>query len=77
MPINSAINSIPVSLDSVVLCENPVCVPKEATDRYLTHLSDICMSQIAKAHLLATSAFIDLESIGEIWRQANRLNAAL
>lgn len=64
--------------DSVVLCENPVCVPKEAIDRYLTHLPDTYMSQIAKAYLLATSAiaFLDLGSLARIWRQANRLNAA-
>lgn len=64
--------------DSVVLCENPVCVPKESLGRCLTHLPDAYMGQIAKAHLLATSAisFLDLESIAEIWRQARRLNEA-
>ena len=63
--------------DSIVLCENPVCVPKEDLGRYLTHLPDACMGEIARAHLLATSAisFLDLESITEIWCQSNRLNA--
>lgn len=64
--------------DSVALCENPVCVPKDSLGRYLTHLPDAYMGQIARAHLLATSAisFLDLESIADIWRQANRLNEA-
>ncbi|MBE5774500.1 MAG: type II toxin-antitoxin system PemK/MazF family toxin [Clostridiales bacterium] len=64
--------------DSAVLCENPVCIPKGRLGRYLTHLPDAYMGQIARAHLLATSAIalLDLESPGEIWRQANRLNTA-
>jgi mRNA-degrading endonuclease toxin of MazEF toxin-antitoxin module len=64
--------------DSVVLCENPVCVSKDSLGRYLTHLPDEYMGQIARAHLLTTSAisFLDLESIAKIWRQARRLNVA-
>jgi len=64
--------------DSVVLCENPVCIPRECLGRYLTHLPEVYMRGIAKAHLLATSAisFFDLEALAEIWRQARRLNAA-
>ena len=64
--------------DSVVLCENPVCVSKDSLGRYLTHLPDENMGQIARVHLLATSAisFLDLKSIVEIWHQASQLNAA-
>lgn len=64
--------------DSMVLCENPVCVPKESLERYLTHLPDGYMGLIARAHLLATSAisFLDLKSVVEVWRQAGQLNAA-
>ena len=64
--------------DSVVLCENPVCVPKQSLGRFLTHLPDGYIGQIARAHLLATSAisFLDLRSLVEIWQQANVLNAA-
>lgn len=80
MPTHVLVRSSDTGLikDSVVLCENPVCIPKENLGRYLTHLPDACMGRIARAHLLATSAisFLDLESISEIWLQARRLNAA-
>ena len=80
MPTHVLVSSSDTGLikDSVVLCENPACIPKENLGRYLTHLPDGYMGRIAKAHLLATSAisFLDLESLTEIWRQANCLNAA-
>ena len=78
MPTHVLVRSSDTGLarDSVVLCENPVCIPRESLGRYLTHLPDACMGRIAKAHLLATSAisFLDLESIVVILRQAKRLN---
>lgn len=64
--------------DSLVLCENPQCVPKECLGRYLTTLPAQYMGKIAAASLLATSAiaFIDPCSMESIWRQAVSLNEA-
>lgn len=62
--------------DSVVLCENPVCMSQENLGRYLTRLSPDAMSRIAAAHLLASSAisFLDEETLLQTWRKARRLN---
>lgn len=62
--------------DSIVLCENPVCFAKESLGRYLTRLSPETMSQIAAAHLLASSAiaFLDEETLLQTWHQARSLN---
>lgn len=63
--------------DSMVLCENPVCMSKEKLGSYLTTIPKEYMSQVAAAHLLATSAisFINPESLMLIWKQAAALNA--
>lgn len=63
--------------DSMVLCENPKCMSKERLGGYLTTIPEEYMSQIAIAHLLATSAiaFIDPELLMSIWQKAAALNA--
>ena len=62
--------------DSMVLCENPKCMSKEKLGNYLTTIPEEYMSQIAIAHLLATSAisFINPELLMSIWQKAATLN---
>lgn len=64
--------------DSVVLCENPVCMSKERLGQYITSLSDDYMQKIAIAYLLATSAisFVEPNNLRLIWERAQSLNAA-
>lgn len=80
MPTHVVVRSNDTGLirDSLVLCENPQCVPKESLGRYLTTLPDSYMSQIARANLLASSAisFLDLNTVINVWQQASRLNEA-
>lgn len=65
-------------LDSMVLCENPERMSKERIGSYLTTIPREYMSQIAIAHLLATSAisFIDSEQLLSVWAQAISLNSS-
>lgn len=61
--------------DSVVLCENPVCMSKSKIGRYLTTLSANDMARIAEANLIASAAiaFIDPRALLGIWQRASRL----
>ena len=63
--------------DSMVLCENPECVPKCALERYICTLPDGYMAKIAEAHTLATSAisFVRPESLMILWAKAMELNS--
>lgn len=62
--------------DSVVICENPVCLSKEKVGRYITTLDDSHMKQIAIGHLTATSAlsYMDLQAVIAAWKNSVRLN---
>lgn len=64
--------------DSVVLCENPQRMSKERLGKFITHLPNSYMKQIAVANLTATSAisFIDLETLVKTWEASLRLNAS-
>ena len=68
-----------LKMDSVVLCENPERMSKDKLGKYITSLSDDYMKKITEANLLATSAiaFLDFESLANIWRKATTLNAVL
>lgn len=63
--------------DSIVLCENPQRMSKERLGKFITHLPDSYMKQIAVGNLIATSAisFIDLETLVKTWEKTVRLNA--
>lgn len=63
--------------DSMVLCENPVCIPKEELGAYITILSPVYMGMIARASILASSAasFLTLEQMETILERASELNA--
>ena len=62
--------------DSMVLCENPICVSKERLLKYIGVAEPSLMSEIATANLLATSAisFIDFGLLRSIWEKAISLN---
>lgn len=64
--------------DSMVLCENPERMSKDRVGRYITTLPRSFMAQVARASILATSAiaFLEPETLMDIWRQACSLNAA-
>ena len=63
--------------DSMVLCENPICVSKERLGSYLTTLPQDYMAQISVAYLLATSAisFIDPCLLTALWQKSVLLNS--
>jgi mRNA interferase MazF len=62
--------------DSMVLCENPVCIPKSELREYITVLSPIYMGLIARASILASAAvaFLDLDQLDGILKRAVELN---
>lgn len=66
-----------LALDSMALCENPMCVSKLKLGRYITRLSDYYMKKIAIANILATSSisFIDNRDLEEIRNAAVALNS--
>ena len=53
-------NASGLHYDSMVLCENPVCVSKKRLTRYLTTLQPQQMEKVAIAYLLATGALSKL-----------------
>ncbi len=77
-PTHVLVNAVDTGLrlDSMVLCENPMCVPKEKLGNYLTTLSKKYMAMIAKAHILATASisFLDPETLLSLMEKANQLN---
>ena len=64
--------------DSMVLCENPQCVPKDQLGRYLTTLPEHYMARIAAGSIMASGAisYMDLKAVVNLWQQANNLNQA-
>lgn len=64
--------------DSMVLCENPQCVPKDQLGRYLTTLPEHYMARIAAGSIMASGAisYMDLKTVVNLWQQANVLNEA-
>lgn len=62
--------------DSMALCENPTCVPKDNLGRYLTVIPEKYMAKIAEASLLASSAiaYIDPNLLVNIWKKASEMN---
>lgn len=65
--------------DSMVLCENPVCIPKSSLGNYLTSIPEEYMSKIAVASLLASSAvaYISVADVEAIMKRAEELNAMI
>lgn len=63
--------------DSMVLCENPVCIPKTRLGQFLVSLPDEYMGQIAEANMYASSAiaYVDPKALSSIRSRAVKLNA--
>lgn len=78
MPTHVLVSSKDTGLrfDSVVLCENPVCISKSKVGKYITTLPDFYMKKIAIAYLIATSAisFMELSDLVGVWEKSIRLN---
>lgn len=78
MPTHVLVSSKDTGLrfDSVVLCENPVCISKSKVGKYITTLPDFYMKKIATAYLIATSAisFMELSDLVGVWKKSIRLN---
>ena len=64
-------------MDSIVLCENPVCMPKANLGEFITRLPAEDMKRVTVGSLLANSAlsFLDLQSLLKLWRDASGLNS--
>lgn len=62
--------------DSIVLCENPCCVPKNKIGEYVSTLSKPDMARIAIGHALATASlsYLDIEDLFRVWKSACELN---
>lgn len=62
--------------DSVVLCENPVCVPKSALGQYITALSEDYIREIARANILAFGGigFLNQDELLGLRNKAVELN---
>ena len=63
--------------DSMVLCENPVCISRSKLGRFITSIPDDYMSKVAEANLLASSAisYLDYNALFFIWQKAIALNS--
>lgn len=63
-------------VDSMVLCENPLCLPKDSLEGYITTLPVEYLSQIAEANLYASAAiaYLSMESLRDIRDKAHALN---
>ena len=63
--------------DSVVLCENPVCISKEKIGDYLGEVTDPYLALVAVAFTLASSCLSCLseEELVAAWRASSRLNS--
>ena len=63
---------------SMVLCENPQCIPKVLLGKLITHLSDEDISRIAVAQLVSSSgiAYVDFRTLVATWESSIRMNEA-
>jgi len=65
--------------DSMVLCENPVCVSKQRLIRYLTTVRPQQLEEVATAYLLSTGVLSSLsdEQLINIRKKALSLDSLL
>lgn len=63
---------------SMVLCENPQCIPKSMLLKYISHLDDEMISRIAVAQLVSSAgiAFVDYTTLIATWEHVIRMNVA-
>lgn len=64
--------------DSMVLCENPVCISKDKLGEYMTTLSQKYMEKVAIGNILASAAicYIPMHLLENVWQRAAKLNIA-
>lgn len=60
---------------SMVLCENPQCIPKSMLGRFISHLGDETIAKIAVAQLVSSSgiAYVDFDTLVKTWESSIRL----
>ena len=79
MPTHVYVSSEETGLirDSLVLCENPVCISKEKLGTFLLRLPEKYIAQIAVASLLASSAisFVEPTVLLTTWQKSLKLNS--
>lgn len=63
--------------DSIVLCENPVCLSKTKIKQYITTLPRKYMRWIAEATVIATPviSYVSEEKLIDIWHKALQINS--
>ena len=61
---------------SMVLCENPQCIPKTMLGRFVSHLDDGTIARIAVAQMVSSSGvgFMDLSALIKAWETSVRMN---
>lgn len=66
-----------LAVDSMVLCENPLCVPKDSLENYITSLPDSFLAKIARANLYASAsiAYLTMDDLKEIQKKSYGLNS--
>lgn len=64
--------------DSMVLCENPFCIPKSQLGNRIADVPSEYMEKIAIGSVLASSAisFLNPELLKGLWEQAKALNVS-
>ena len=69
-------NDTGLAMDSVVLCENPQCIPKHQLGRYLTKLPSKYIGVIAAASIMASAAisYLEPDALMNIWQRATDMN---
>ena len=62
--------------DSIVLCENPVTIPKSYLRKHITTLSDPYIKEIAIAYTIATGliGYLSADEVSALWEEARRIN---
>lgn len=70
-------DDVGLKYDSVVLCENPVCISKDKIGTYITTLPYSYMQKVAIAYMIASSAisFVPDNLLGALKKQATKINA--
>lgn len=62
--------------DSIVLCENPVTIPKVFLKKHITTLSEKYIKDIAVGHTLASGivGYLSEEEVLDLWMKSREIN---
>ena len=63
---------------SMVLCENPQCIPKTMLGKWITRLDDEAIAEIAVAQMISSTgiAYVDFRTLVSTWESSVRMNRA-